>query len=100
MKLSAMVFDRLSDNAMGEHSIEIYGSAYHFAQEMEQHGFSVANLVDFILSAVDNAKFYEPTLKPSTVARKFCHLVLVDYTLVECFLGIKLTELDHMKRSV
>ena len=99
MKLSAMVFDRLSNNDMGEHSIEIYGSAYHLATDIEEHKLSMNNLVESMLCAVDNAKFYEPALKPSTVARKFCHLVLVDYTLVECFLGIKLTELDHIARS-
>ena len=73
--------------------IFVYAGAYHLAMQYEDAvPFDV--LTGAINGAIKNAKFFVPSVKPSAVARKFCHLLMVDPMLLEVYLGIRLEALD------
>ena len=89
--LSNYVSTRLQSNIYGERSIEIYGSAYFVAKNMDN---GIDNLDDIITGAINNAALFAPKCKRSDIAKNFCHLLLIDPKLIEIGIGVKFTELD------
>lgn len=69
-----------------DRSVEIYGGAYHLAKKEE---FSVDELASSILVAIKNAHYFKPELGAGTVAKRFCNLLFIDASLIECATGTR-----------
>ncbi len=72
-----------------DRSVEIYGGAYHLAKQGE---FSIDELIASIVNAIKNAQYFRPELDASTVSKRFCSLLFVDASLIECATGTKFSE--------
>lgn len=71
----------------GEHrSVEIYGGAYHLAKRGE---FSFDELINGIVEAIKSAQYFRPELDAGTVSKRFCNLLFIDASLIECATGIR-----------
>ena len=82
------------ESSKDTHTIPIYSGVYHLAVYFDNNGFEPDRLIKTLSNTIANAKFYEPNKKPSTIARTFAHLLMMDVMLLELYLGFNLSELD------
>ena len=69
-----------------DRSVEIYGGAYHLARKEE---FSIDELINGIVGAIKSAQYFRPELDAGFVSKRFCNLLFVDASLIECATGIR-----------
>ena len=76
------------DNALG-----VFSGAY-FADGIAKAG-DIATFCEFLPGVVRNAKFFQWHEGVAGALRRFCHLCMVDPTLVEAYLGMKFEEVTQ-----
>jgi hypothetical protein len=87
-----MVEQRLLElNKKYDNAIAVFGGAYWAHQVVISGNFD--EFVLFLGSVIRNARFYNWHESVPQALRRFCHLCLVDPTLVEVYLGMSLEQL-------
>lgn len=84
--MDEIILKRLEAECFGNRTIEIYGGAYHLARKSS---YSLADIAIGAVSAIENAKFWEPETSQATIARRYCSLFFVDHMLIEAYVGIR-----------
>ena len=80
--------DALTDKY--DNALAVFGGAY-FANDIARNN-DIATFCEFLPGVVRNAKFFKWYEGVAGALYRFCHMCLVDPTLIEAHLGIKFKE--------
>ena len=81
-----------------EQAIERLNEQYSYATSIFGGAIfvkSVDDVVKYLPHAIKAAKFYRWHEGTAGVCRRFCHLCLIDPTLVEVYIGMKFARLEE-----
>lgn len=88
--MSEIIMKRLEAECFGKRTIEVYGGAYHLANQCEKP--SLQDIATRAIWAIKDAKFWTPEVSAETVAMRFCSLFYVDHMLIEAMFGFRFSE--------